>query len=390
MQQILMQQIRLAPTLLLLALVPQALAAPQSAPRVAIAAAAASSLTDCRFTDLQSKLQLTGRFAAVDIVDVVSATPTVAELLNYDSIITWADVQYYDSAGFGDVLAAYVDVGGGVVVTGYANMTQSQGVFLRGRWLTGAYEVIRHTAGLQGGAASLGAVLDPSHPVARNVNVLSGNTVARPFLQANFALNQGRVLIEWNDGRMLAAVSNVHPKRVDLGLVPISSDCIGGYLEASSDLTTLVANALEFAATGGTIGVNYCVAAPNSAGHEASVLLNGSSRAADNDLELLAVGLPLNSNGFFLCSRMQGFVATPGGSQGNLCLGGGVGMFGQQVRNSGNIGSIAIQADLLNLPTSSGSVAAHAGETWCFQAWYRDANPMPTSNFSRGTTLTFE
>jgi len=336
---------------------------------------------------MQSKLRLTGRFAAVDLIDVVNSTPSIMVLDDYAAVITWGDTQYDDPVGMGDVLATYVDQGGGVVVTGFANFTSITGVFLQGRWLTGAYEVIRHTAGLQSGPASLGAVLDPSHPVAHNVNTLSGAIVARPFLNANFALNQGRVLMEWNDGRMLAAVSNVYPKRVDLGLVPVSTACTSGYIEASSDLMTLVANALEFAATGGTIGTSYCTAASNSSGQAASILINGSARVVDNDLELRAIGLPLGTNGYFLCSQTQGFVSQPGGSQGNLCLGGGIGRFLQQVQNSGASGSIAIQADLLALPTSMGPVAAQVGQTWSFQAWFRDANPQSTSNFSRGASI---
>jgi hypothetical protein len=362
-------------------------AAPQGLPRVAIAAAAANSLTACPFTDMQTKLMLTGRFAAVDLIDVVNATPELTVLDDYAAVITWSDTQYDDSVALGEHLAAYVDQGGGVVVAGFATFTSYSGTFLGGRWLTGAYEVIRHTAGLQSGPASLGAVLDPSHPVARNVNSLSGMLVARPFLTANWALNQGRVLLEWNDGRMLAAVSSVHPKRVDLGFVPVTTDCVNNYIDSSGDLMTLVANALEFAATGGTLGTSYCVAMPNSSGQAASLLINGSARVVDNDLELRAIGMPLGTNGYFLCSRVQGFVSNPGGSQGNLCLGSGIGRFLQQVQNSGTSGSIAIQANLLALPTSMGPIAAQAGQTWSFQAWFRDANPQLTSNFSRGASI---
>lgn len=383
-----MQPRHLVHTLLAIGFVSSSVgASPQGLPRVAIAAAAASSLSACPFTDLQSKLQLTGRFAAVDLIDVVSATPPLSVLDDYAAVITWGDTQYDDNVAMGDVLSTYVDQGGGVVVAGFANMTSIAGVFLAGRWLTGAYEVIEHTSGLQSGPASLGAVLEPSHPVARDVNTLSGALVARPFLTANWALNQGRVLMEWNDGRMLAAVSNVHPKRVDLGLVPVSTACTNNYIEASSDLVTLVANALEFASTGGTIGTSYCVAAANSSGQAASILINGSARVLDNDLELRAVGMPVATNGYFLCSQAQGSVNNPGGSQGNLCLGSGIGRFLQQVQNSGQSGSIAIQPNLLALPTSTGPVAAQAGQTWYFQAWFRDANPQLTSNFSRGASL---
>jgi hypothetical protein len=31
-----------------------------------------------------------------------------------------------------------------------------------------------------------------------------------------------------------------------------------------------------------------------------------------------------------------------------------------------------------------------AGETWNFQAWYRDLNPTNTSNFTDGLSVTFQ
>lgn len=382
-------RIRLS-ALVLLALAPRAAAAPQGLPRVALAAAAANSFTDCRYTDLRDKLAQTGRFSAVDVLDVVTTTPGVPTLLQYDAVLTWGDVPYFDAVAMGDALATYVDQGGGVVVTGFANMTNMAGVYLAGRWLTGAYEVIRHTSGLQSGTADVGAVLDPSHPVVQGVASVTGMFMARPFLMANFGLNQGRVLLEWNDGRMLAAVSDVHAKRVDLGLYPVGSDCIPGFMNASSDGMRLVANALEYAANGGSLGTSYCAANPSSTGFTASVLIGGSTSIASNAMTLRAIGMPPLTNGYFLCSRTAGFTAMPGGSQGNLCLGGGIGRFLQQVQNSGATGSITIQPNLLALPTAMGPVAAQPGETWHFQAWFRDANPSVTSNFSRGARVTLQ
>jgi hypothetical protein len=57
-------------------------------------------LTDCRYTDLQSKLQHTQRFAAVDLVDVVTTTPQLSTLLAYDAVITWGDTNDFDSVAW--------------------------------------------------------------------------------------------------------------------------------------------------------------------------------------------------------------------------------------------------------------------------------------------------
>jgi hypothetical protein len=35
-------------------------------------------------------------------------------------------------------------------------------------------------------------------------------------------------------------------------------------------------------------------------------------------------------------------------------------------------------------------VAVLAGETWNFQAWYRDLNPTTTSNFTNAVSIAFQ
>ena len=76
----------------------------------------------------------------------------------------------------------------------------------------------------------------------------------------------------------------------------------------------------------------------------------------------------------------------------NTSLGGSIGRYVGvgQIRNSGGTGSFAIRLDLNQIPQPNGFVAAQPGETWNFQAWYRDSiGGTATSNFSNGRTLTF-
>ena len=73
-----------------------------------------------------------------------------------------------------------------------------------------------------------------------------------------------------------------------------------------------------------------------------------------------------------------------------LCLGGAIGRFLQQVQNSGATGTITIPVNLMMLPQPNGTVAVVAGQTWNFQAWYRDANPGLTSNFTTAVSVLFQ
>ena len=90
----------------------------------------------------------------------------------------------------------------------------------------------------------------------------------------------------------------------------------------------------------------------------------------------------------FLNSMSPGFVIPPG-SQGNLCLGGGIGRYRDDVMSTGPAGSMSLALDLTQTPTPSGRTTAQAGETWYFQAWFRDKNPTQTSNFTDAVAVTF-
>ena len=115
-----------------------------------------------------------------------------------------------------------------------------------------------------------------------------------------------------------------------------------------------------------------------------------SNVVSQNDLTIKALQLPENQFGMFLTSKTSGFVAHPGGSQGNLCLGGAIGRFKGpgQVFDTKTFGAGWLAVDLGALPTPTGPVAAQAGETWYFQCWYRDVGSH--SNFTDGLRVTFQ
>ncbi|MCP3915339.1 MAG: hypothetical protein GY711_07270 [bacterium] len=140
------------------------------------------------------------------------------------------------------------------------------------------------------------------------------------------------------------------------------------------------------------IGTNYCgPAVPNSSGLPAEIRANGSNQAGGNRLLLAARELPSNQFGYFFTGRTMGFLQGPGGSQGNICLLGNVGRYAapSQIRNSGANGTFSLDVDTMDIPLSP-SVPILPGETWHFQAWYRDNNPTSTSNFTDGLTILFQ
>ena len=194
-------------------------------------------------------------------------------------------------------------------------------------------------------------------------------------------------------------------------LVGIEIDCdgtiylhslIGGLytMDRATLATTLVGPtsqlrwALHFRepADGGadTIGTRYCgPSSPNSTGAGALLSATGSELVQDDDVTLVASGLPSGSFGYFLNSRTQG-ATQPAGSQGTLCVDGQVGRFDAMIFNSGATGTGSLAVDLTSMPTPSGAVPVAPGDTWNFTCWYRDANPGATSNFTDAISITFQ
>ena len=138
------------------------------------------------------------------------------------------------------------------------------------------------------------------------------------------------------------------------------------------------------------LGTNYCgPAVPNSSGLSGIMDASGSKVVADNALVLDARQLAVNKFGYFLVSDTQSFIPNPGGSQGNLCLGGTIGRYVKDVASTGSNGEISLQINLDKLPAPL-NVAVNPGETWNFQLWFRDQNPEQTSNFTDALAIKFD
>ena len=140
-------------------------------------------------------------------------------------------------------------------------------------------------------------------------------------------------------------------------------------------------------------GHRYCLpATANSSGRPANTTAGGSPSISANDFTLFASDLPPDQFGFFFVGDAPGLVASPGGAQGNLCVGGQIGRI---ARSQGEIflassnGAASVPLDLTSVPTPTGSEAAMAGDTRYFQSWFRDVNPMATSNFASALRVVF-
>lgn len=163
-------------------------------------------------------------------------------------------------------------------------------------------------------------------------------------------------------------------------------------LDGDSDIDIATSDIVWFANTA-VAGTIYCTSTANSTGLAGTIAATGSPVSSINLLTLSAEDLPNNSFGFFLTSMLQGVVNQPGGSQGTLCLSGGIGRYvgPGQIQFSAGTGAFRLSIDLTQTPTpQTGLVPVMAGQTWNFQAWYRDVlMGVATSNFTDAVTITF-
>ncbi len=208
-----------------------------------------------QFLDVQTYLMATNRFVAVDFHNAGTngSTPTLAQLQQYDAVLVWSNGTYASDIDLGNVLADYVDQGGGVVTAVFSTSTTTNGRSLAGRWDAEQYWIIEPRGGNTSGFAALGTILEPGHPTVANVATLSATSAFRP---TTFNLGPGgRMIATWDDGRPLITVSDTRPGRVDLGLYPLSTvTSTNSWSAATTDGDTIFANALIYAAdsAGGT------------------------------------------------------------------------------------------------------------------------------------------
>ena len=136
-----------------------------------------------------------------------------------------------------------------------------------------------------------------------------------------------------------------------------------------------------------SVGSAYCSpAAPNSSGKPAQIQVQGSAVVADQAITLTLLDGPIGSVGFFLAG-MGTATLTPPGSQGTICLGGSpIFRFSLLAQSTDGRGAFAITLQTPSIPNHG---AILAGETWNFQAWFRDVNPTVTSNLSHATSVQF-
>ncbi|MFT4539314.1 MAG: hypothetical protein ACI841_001937 [Planctomycetota bacterium] len=135
------------------------------------------------------------------------------------------------------------------------------------------------------------------------------------------------------------------------------------------------------------LGTPFCTAAPNSTGAEASIEVWGIADVASNSVEVIAKDVPAGQWGIVFMGATPSTAIPIIGSQGSLCLSQATPI----VRLSTILSSNSNQMRrFLDLDSSLLANQILPGNTWHFQAWFRDQNPGSTTNTSNGTSVLFQ
>jgi hypothetical protein len=196
--------------------------------------------------DVQSKLLATGAFAAVDIFDAITATPSLSTLRSYSAVLTWCSVPYISASGLGDVLAQYWDGGGAVVVAIVGNNIGNK---LRGRFgtNTNGYILIDGSADQEYPSDYLGTVHEPQSPLMTGVANLSADFAVRSM---GDVINGGIVVARWaSNGRPLVLRGTKASRPLaTLHMMPASSSVSSNLWRG--DGANLMRNALIYSVCG--------------------------------------------------------------------------------------------------------------------------------------------
>ncbi|MBI1743175.1 hypothetical protein HYR54_08935 [Candidatus Acetothermia bacterium] len=206
--------------------------------------------------DVKTFLDNTGKFLAVDMINIGRDTPPLRRLVKYDAVLVWSDNSLGNPGLLGDILADYIDQGGGVVVAPFGFDAKNGPVEKRaieGRFLTDNYYVIPAESGFTyGQRRTLGQVLEKDHPIMKGIKTVDGGS--RSYYAPTARVTEGSTVVaRWDNGDVLLAVKTIQKgektlRRADVNLYPASDRLVSYFWDTSSDAGDLFANALLWVA----------------------------------------------------------------------------------------------------------------------------------------------
>jgi len=178
--------------------------------------------------EIQSLIRSYPNISIVDVYDARLSTPTLNELLEYHSVIVMNNLTFNNPISIGDVLADFVDLGGGLILT---NATFVSGWEIRGRLLNEGYIPFNIGHGPIG-YSTLGN-FSVSHPIMQRVSTAEADVLAYVTVA-----NDAELIAEWSSGFPFVATKGLSVVAVNIFVAE------GGYW--TGDIPLILCNAINW------------------------------------------------------------------------------------------------------------------------------------------------
>jgi hypothetical protein len=195
-----------------------------------------------------------GYFSTYDTVNAYTSPPPSAAALwaaGYRAILTYSDFPYSDSLAWGDMLADFVELGGGVVVTCFGDYAGS-GYHPAGAWNPRYTLWNLNNNGFT--SATLGTVHQPAHPIMSGVTTVgcSNYRTAATTPMSSAYLTR---IADWASGNPECVAYDSSDRRVVYLGFYAAAPFIAAPAPNSGDWITQLNNALRWSAEGGVAAV---------------------------------------------------------------------------------------------------------------------------------------
>jgi len=193
------------------------------------------------------KEMLGGRTAVqVEAINPNSETFSLSLCLNHDAILIFSSSAFSDPEEIGDILADYIDAGGGVVVAAIAGDSDNHGI--SGRFERDEYHAMKRGERSHDTRHVLGRKIVPDHPILHQVVSFDGGPQSWRVKTA--VSPTSRLLAEWEDGIPLLAERQIRGRfsSVSLNIWPPSRNISKDGWETFTDGDKLLINSLLYVA----------------------------------------------------------------------------------------------------------------------------------------------
>ncbi|MEQ8472470.1 MAG: S8 family serine peptidase [Marinoscillum sp.] len=213
----------------------------------------ASEYYHTNILDVIEKLDSTGAFSTIHYINLRNYyNLELSDLYPFDAVMVWGNYSFQNNVELGNILADYVDAGGGVVTAAFQHDNK-----ISGRWME-EYEkyTLFNDWRLSNSYDYTNLYLDsipvPSHPLLYNVDTLNSGYYGI-FSDVTIAQisDNAELVATWNHNiPLIVASTDEAVKRVDLGFHPVSSDVDYGYWPSNTDGAQILVNAINYVSGG--------------------------------------------------------------------------------------------------------------------------------------------